>query len=131
MLAVFHRRSVVHTSKCLASPTTSRKRLVAPAGKSRMWKTDPLGMVVIQEFDKTRRGRPDCQIPGVLGTMNFLNRFLMRNETLHQQLNPPSTTRSIPVTKLAADEARNTAGPTISSAVAIRCIGVSRSNIPS
>ena len=46
----------------------------------------------------------------------------------HQQTNPPSTMRSIPVQKEAAWLERKTAGPTISSTVAIRPSGVSASN---
>ncbi len=47
----------------------------------------------------------------------------------HQHSNPPSTRRSTPVMKDAAGLSRKIAGPTISSTVAIRPIGVSRSKI--
>jgi hypothetical protein len=47
----------------------------------------------------------------------------------YQQTKPPSTSRSIPVQNDEARLARKTAGPTISSTVAIRPIGVSRSKI--
>ena len=46
----------------------------------------------------------------------------------HQQQKPPSTRRSTPVTKEAASERRKIAGPTISSTVPIRPIGVCSSN---
>src|SRR5581483_6725760 len=46
----------------------------------------------------------------------------------YQQTNPPSTMRSRPVQNEAALEARKTAGPTSSSTVAMRAIGVSDSN---
>ena len=46
----------------------------------------------------------------------------------HQQTKPPSTMRSMPVQKEAAWLERNTAGPTISSTVAMRPRGVSASN---
>ena len=46
----------------------------------------------------------------------------------YQQQKPPSTRRSTPVTKLAASDRRKTAGPTISSTLAMRCIGVCSSN---
>ena len=47
----------------------------------------------------------------------------------HQHSKPPSTSRSTPVTNDAAGLNRKMAGPTISSTVAMRCIGVSRSKI--
>jgi hypothetical protein len=47
----------------------------------------------------------------------------------HQHSNPPSTSRSTPVTNDAAWLNRNMVGPTISSTEAIRPIGVSRSKI--
>ena len=48
---------------------------------------------------------------------------------VYQQTKPPSTIRSMPVQNDAARLARNTAGPTSSSTLAMRPIGVSRSNI--
>src|SRR5215218_5195062 len=50
------------------------------------------------------------------------------NPGSHQQVKPPSTSRSTPVQKLAASLSRKTAGPTSSSTVAIRPSGVSASN---
>ena len=50
-------------------------------------------------------------------------------EACHQHSKPPSTRRSTPVTKEAAELNRKMAGPTISSTVAMRPMGVSRSNI--
>jgi aquaporin Z len=49
-------------------------------------------------------------------------------QTPHQQTKPPSTMRSTPVQKEAAWLDKKTAGPTNSSTVAIRPIGVSASN---
>jgi DNA-binding NarL/FixJ family response regulator len=46
----------------------------------------------------------------------------------HQQVKPPSTSRSTPVQKLAASLSRKIAGPTSSLTVAIRPSGVSASN---
>ena len=44
---------------------------------------------------------------------------------IYQHAKPPSTSRSTPVTKEAAGLSRKIAGPTISSTVAMRAIGVS------
>jgi hypothetical protein len=51
------------------------------------------------------------------------------SENGYQQTKPPSTIRSMPVTNDAARLARKTAGPIISSGMAMRAIGVSRSKI--
>jgi hypothetical protein len=47
----------------------------------------------------------------------------------HQQVKPPSTSRSTPVQKVAASLSRKMAGPTSSSTVAILPSGVSASNL--
>ncbi len=60
--------------------------------------------------------------------MQVTDRSMLSGENPHQQQKPPSTSRSWPVQYDEASLARNMAGPTISSTLAMRCIGVWASN---
>ena len=58
----------------------------------------------------------------------FLTRMIFASGPIHQHSKPPSTSRSTPVMNDAAGLSKKIAGPTISSIVAMRPIGVSAAN---